>query len=117
MHSHASLLALSSGAVALQCNSGCEAADEASGQWEVFGGPTGPFRMDSRVCKAALIAGIIDRDGGEVSVSRSQSVSVGFNCAFNCAFNRAFNCAFNIQLCIQQCIQLCIKLFLFKPNP
>ncbi len=57
---------ISAGAVALQCDSACEDADEASGQWEVYGGPTGPFRMDSRVCKAALIAGIIDRDGGEV---------------------------------------------------
>ncbi len=54
------------GAVALQCDSACEDADEASGQWEVYGGPTGPFRMDSRVCKAALVAGIIDRNGGEV---------------------------------------------------
>ncbi len=57
---------ISAGAVALQCDSACEDADEASGQWEVYGGPTGPFRMDSRVCKAALIAGVIDRDGGEV---------------------------------------------------
>ena len=57
---------ISAGAVALQCDSACEDADEASGQWEVYGGPTGPFRMDSRVCKAALIAGIIDQDGGEV---------------------------------------------------
>ena len=55
------------GAVALQCDSVCEDADEASGQWEVYGGPTGPFRMDSRVCKAALVAGIIDRNGREVS--------------------------------------------------
>ena len=46
-------------------------ADEASGQWEVYGGPTGPFRMDSRVCKAALIAGVIDRDGGEVRAART----------------------------------------------
>ncbi len=46
---------------------GCEDADESSGKWEVFGGPTGPFRMDSRVCKAAFIAGIIDGDGGKVS--------------------------------------------------
>ena len=76
MHSHASLLALSSGAVALQCDSGCEAADEASGQWEVFGGPTGPFRMDSRVCKAALIAGIIDRDGGEVRAARTRTIII-----------------------------------------
>ena len=44
--------------MALQCDSACEDADEASGQWEVYGGPTGPFRMDSRVCKAALVAGI-----------------------------------------------------------
>jgi hypothetical protein len=27
--------------------------------------------MDSRVCKAALIAGIIDRDGGEVRAART----------------------------------------------
>jgi hypothetical protein len=58
--------ALSAGTVAVQCDSACEDADEASGQWEVYGGPTGPFRMDSHVCKAALIAGIIDQDGGEV---------------------------------------------------
>ena len=51
----------------MQCDSGCEDADESSGKWEVFGGPTGPFRMDSRVCKAALIAGVIDGDGGKVS--------------------------------------------------
>ena len=63
--------AVSAGAVALQCDSACEDADEASGQWEVYGGPTGPFRMDSRVCKAALIAGIIDRDGGEVRAART----------------------------------------------
>ena len=63
--------AVSAGAVVLQCDSGCEDADEASGQWEVYGGPTGPFRMDSRVCKAALIAGIIDRDGGEVRAART----------------------------------------------
>ncbi len=59
--------AVAAGAIALQCDSGCEDADESSGKWEVFGGPTGPFRMDSRVCKAALIAGIIDGDGGKVS--------------------------------------------------
>ena len=64
-------LLLSAGAVALQCDSACEDADEASGQWEVYGGPTGPFRMDSRVCKAALIAGVIDRDGGEVRAART----------------------------------------------
>ncbi len=63
--------AVSAGAVVLQCDSACEDADEASGQWEVYGGPTGPFRMDSRVCKAALIAGIIDRDGGEVRAART----------------------------------------------
>jgi hypothetical protein len=63
--------AVSAGAVALQCDSACEDADEASGQWEVYGGPTGPFRMDSRVCKAALIAGIIGRDGGEVRAART----------------------------------------------
>jgi hypothetical protein len=62
---------ISAGAVALQCDSACEDADEASGQWEVYGGPTGPFRMDSRVCKAALIAGVIDRDGGEVRAART----------------------------------------------
>ena len=62
---------ISAGAVALQCDSACEDADEASGQWEVYGGPSGPFRMDSRVCKAALIAGIIDRDGGEVRAART----------------------------------------------
>ena len=66
-----SLLSWTAGAVALQCDSACEDADEASGQWEVYGGPTGPFRMDSRVCKAALIAGIIDRDGGEVRAART----------------------------------------------
>ena len=59
---------LGAGAIALQCDSACEDADEASGQWEVYGGPTGPFRMDSRVCKAALVAGIIDRNGGEVQL-------------------------------------------------
>ena len=58
--------AVSAGAIALQCDSGCEDADESSGKWEVYGGPTGPFRMDSRVCKAALIAGVINNDGGEV---------------------------------------------------
>ena len=58
--------AVSAGAVAVQCDSGCEDEDEASGKWEVYGGPTGPFRMDSRVCKAALIAGVINNDGGEV---------------------------------------------------
>ena len=57
---------VSAGAIALQCDSGCEDADESSGKWEVYGGPTGPFRMDSRVCKAALIAGVIDSNGGEV---------------------------------------------------
>ena len=62
---------ISAGAVALQCDSACEDADEASGQWEVYGGPTGPFRMDSRVCKAALVAGIINRDGGEVRATRT----------------------------------------------
>ena len=62
--------AVSSGAVALQCDSACEDADEASGQWEVYGGPSGPFRMDSRVCKAALIAGVIDGNGGEVRCQR-----------------------------------------------
>ncbi len=69
------MLSVSAGAIALQCDSACEDADEASGQWEpeVYGGPTGPFRMDSRVpvCKAALIAGIIDRDGGEVRAART----------------------------------------------
>ncbi len=55
----------------MQCDSGCDDADESSGKWEVFGGPTGPFRMDSRVCKAALIAGVIDGDGGKVSPSGS----------------------------------------------
>ena len=55
----------------MQCDSGCEDADESSGKWEVYGGPTGPFRMDSRVCKAALIAGVIDGDGGEVGRSGS----------------------------------------------
>ena len=63
------VLAVSAGSVVMQCDSGCEDADESSGKWEVFGGPTGPFRMDSRVCKAALIAGVIDGDGGEVSLS------------------------------------------------
>ncbi len=58
---------VSAGSVALQCDSGCEDSDEASGHWEVYGGPTGPFRMDSCVCKAALIAGIIDGNGGKVS--------------------------------------------------
>ena len=65
------VFAVSAGAVALQCDSGCEDFDEASGKWEVFGGPTGPFRMDSRVCKAALIAGVINGDGGEVSLGYS----------------------------------------------
>ena len=70
-HLRVSYAVVSAGAVALQCDSACEDADEASGQWEVYGGPTGPFRMDSRVCKAALIAGIIDRDGGEVRAART----------------------------------------------
>jgi hypothetical protein len=59
--------AVPAGSVALQCDSGCDDEDESSGKWEVFGGPTGPFRMDSRVCKAALIAGVIDGDGGKVN--------------------------------------------------
>ena len=29
----------------------------------------GPFRMDSCVCKAALVAGMIHRAGGEVTVT------------------------------------------------
>jgi hypothetical protein len=63
----ARLAAVSAGAVALQCDSGCEDEGQTSGKWEVYGGPSGPFRMDSRVCKAALIAGVISSDGGEVS--------------------------------------------------
>ena len=59
--------AVSVGAVALNCDSGCDDADQSSGMWDVYGGPTGPFRMDSCVCKAALIAGVIDRDGGKAS--------------------------------------------------
>ncbi len=66
LYSHFSF-AVSAGSVSLQCDSGCEDADEASGQWEVYGGPTGPFRMDSRICKAALIVGIIEPNGGEAS--------------------------------------------------
>ena len=62
---------VSAGAIALQCDSGGEDADESSGKWEVYGGPTGPFRMDSRVCKAALIAGVIDGNGGEVRPAAS----------------------------------------------
>jgi hypothetical protein len=69
---------LGAGAVALQCDSACEDADEASGQWEVYGGPTGPFRMDSRVCKAALVAGIIDRNGGAVSCFLWLVLPIGF---------------------------------------
>ncbi len=65
----ARLAAVSAGAVALQCDSGCDDEDQASGKWEVYGGPSGPFRMDSRVCKAALIAGVISSDGGEVSAA------------------------------------------------
>ena len=58
---------LQKGAVKLQCDSGCEDADEASGQWHVYG--MGPFRMDSCVCKAALVAGVLQTDGGEVTVT------------------------------------------------
>jgi hypothetical protein len=65
----ARVFAVFAGAIALQCDSGCDDADQSSGKWEVYGGPTGPFRLDSRVCKAALIAGVIDGDGGEVSLS------------------------------------------------
>jgi hypothetical protein len=45
----------------------------------VYGGPTGPFRMDSRVCKAALIAGIIGRDGGAVSVAQARTIIIVVN--------------------------------------
>ena len=58
---------LQKGAVALRCNSGCEDADETSGKWEVYG--VGPFLMDSCVCKAALVAGVIKSEGGEVTVT------------------------------------------------
>ena len=58
---------LQKGAVKLQCDSGCEDADEASGQWHVYG--MGPFRIDSCVCKAALIAGVLQTGGGEVTVT------------------------------------------------
>ncbi len=58
---------LQKGAVKLQCDSGCEDADEASGQWHVYG--MGPFRIDSCVCKAALVAGVLQTGGGEVTVT------------------------------------------------
>ena len=58
---------LQKGAVKLQCDSGCEDADEASGQWHVYG--MGPFRIDSCVCKAALVAGVLPTGGGEVTVT------------------------------------------------
>ena len=58
---------LQKGAIKLQCDSGCEDADEASGQWHVYG--MGPFRIDSCVCKAALVAGVVQTDGGEVTVT------------------------------------------------
>ena len=58
---------LQKGAVKLQCDSGCEDADEATGQWHVYG--MGPFRIDSCVCKAALVAGVLQTDGGEVTVT------------------------------------------------
>ena len=73
------IFAVSAGAVAVQCDSGCEDADEASGKWEVYGSPSGPFRMDSRVCKAALIAGIIGRDGGAVSVAQARTIIIVVN--------------------------------------
>jgi hypothetical protein len=41
--------------------------DEASGQWHVYG--MGPFRIDSCFCKAALVAGVLQTDGGEVTVT------------------------------------------------
>jgi hypothetical protein len=50
--------------ITVQCAAGCDDADEASGMWDVFG--SGPFRLDSCVCKAAFIAGVIGRGGGEV---------------------------------------------------
>ena len=50
--------------ITVQCAAGCDDADEASGMWDVFG--AGPFRLDSCVCKAAFIAGVIGRGGGEV---------------------------------------------------
>ena len=58
---------LQKGAIKLQCDSGCEDADEASGQWHVYG--MGPFRIDSCVCKAALVAGVLQTGGGEVTVT------------------------------------------------
>ena len=58
---------LQNGAVKLQCDSGCEDADEASGQWHVYG--MGPFRIDSCVCKAALVAGVLQTGGGDVTVT------------------------------------------------
>ena len=58
---------LQKGAVALRCDSGCEDADETSCKWEVYG--MGPFLMDSCVCKAALVAGVIKSEGGEVTVT------------------------------------------------
>ena len=50
---------LQKGAVTLQCESGCQDGDEASGQWQVYG--MGPFRMDSCICKAALVAGALQK--------------------------------------------------------
>jgi hypothetical protein len=60
---------LETGAAIVQCPSGCDDADQASGQWDVFG--SGPFRLDSCVCKAAFFAGIIDHGGGEATLTKA----------------------------------------------
>jgi len=55
------------GVVDVSCPSSCRnGIDQADAGWAVWG--TGPFRIDSAICRAALVAGVIGNDGGEATL-------------------------------------------------
>jgi hypothetical protein len=54
------------GSLEVDCESACQDVDESSGGWNVYG--AGPFRDDSRVCKAAYFAGVIKAGGGAATI-------------------------------------------------
>jgi hypothetical protein len=58
---------LQNGTVCVHCSETCTTGlDQSDAGWSVWG--MGPFRIDSAICRAAVVAGILGDDGGYVTL-------------------------------------------------